>query len=179
MLFLRFKVVAQSSPAPNKRPPQRCKVLLKDLREALVKVKVQYEFAPFWCVRYLSVSSVFLSFLTHKLPNFPIFFYLKWDKKAWVFDFVMVVIITLTGYLLCISKKWKILILLYIISYFTFQNYCAVETGPLYFYKMFVTVVKTSYQKSQPKITVTTKTLGTLFLGSHYRKSSHKMSTIF
>ena len=35
----------------------------------------------------------------------------------------------------------------------SFENSCVVETGLSDFYKMVVTVMKTSYQKSQPKIT--------------------------
>ena len=35
----------------------------------------------------------------------------------------------------------------------SFQNYYVVETGLSDFHKMFVTIMKTSYRKSQPKIT--------------------------
>ena len=59
----------------------------------------------------------------------------------------------------------------------SFQDSCVVETGISDFHKMVVTVMKTSFRKSQPRIihTVTTKTLVATFLGIRYRKSSHKI----
>ena len=34
----------------------------------------------------------------------------------------------------------------------SFQNYCAIETGLSDFHKLVVTVMKTNYKKSQPKV---------------------------
>ena len=59
----------------------------------------------------------------------------------------------------------------------SFQNSCVVETRLSDFHQQVVTVMRTTYRKSQPKVIHygNYKTLVTIFLGIRYRKSSHKI----